>query len=104
MPLTAAAWLSVLVACEARLIPEQTVEQTAPYLRLDATRFDKLPGWKGDDQSEVLGAFLGSCEKLQSLPPESDLGSKSVQGRVSDWLSICADAALIRPGNRTEAR
>lgn len=105
IPLTAVVFLSVLAACGTRFIPEQAaVESTAPYLRLDATRFEKLPGWKGDDQSEVLGAFLGSCEKLQNLPPESSLGSKSVQGRVSDWLSICADAALIRPGNRTEAR
>ena len=76
----------------------------APHLRLEATRFEKLSGWKGDDQSEVLGAFLGSCEKLQILPPESNLGPESVQGRVSDWLSICADAALIRPGKRTETR
>ena len=76
IPLTAVVFLSVLAACGTRFIPEQAAaESTAPYLQLDATRFEKLPGWKGDDQSEVLGAFLGSCEKLQSLPPESSLGS-----------------------------
>ena len=105
MPLTAAVFLSVLAACGARIIPEPATEdRAAPYLRLDATSFEKLPGWKGDDHSEVLGAFLGSCEKLKGRPPKSNFGAESKLGRVSDWLSVCAAAALIRPGNQTEAR
>ena len=106
MPLTAAVFLSVLAACGARIIPEEqaTEDRAAPYLRLDATSFEKLPGWKGDDHSEVLGAFLGSCEKLKGRPPKSNFGAESKLGRVSDWLSVCAAAALIRPGNQTEAR
>ncbi|MCH8237190.1 MAG: murein transglycosylase A [Proteobacteria bacterium] len=109
IPPAAAVFLSVLAACGALFIPEPTTEPTAgelatPHLRLDATRFEKLPGWKGDDQSEALGAFLGSCAKLKGRPPNISLGAKSVQGRVSDWLSICAAAALVRSGSRTEAR
>lgn len=98
-------FLSVLAACGARFIPEQTTgEKAAPNLRLDATSFAKLPGWKGDNQSKALPAFLRSCEKLRGLAPKSNRGSRSVQGRISDWRSICAVAALVGPGNQTEAR
>ena len=73
-------------------------------LRLNATTFDKVPGWKGDNLNQALAVFLRSCEKIKTLPPDRKFGDKSVMGRVSDWLPICASAALIRPGNETESR
>lgn len=98
-----ASFILLLGACETQLIPEPAKPKPAEtFLRLDPTTFALLPGWKGDNYSDVLPVFLKSCEKLRTLPPDQKLGPKTVQGRVSDWLSICDSAALIRPGNETE--
>jgi len=105
LPLAAAALVSVVASCGGRLIPEKEIpEPEDTYLRLDATPFDKVPGWKSDNLGQALAVFLRSCEKIKTLPPDRRLGAKSVMGRVSDWIKICASAALIRPGNETEAR
>lgn len=103
--LTAAALVSVVASCGGKLIPE--IEKTKPAetsLSLDATTFNQVPGWKGDNLGQFLAVFLRSCEKIKTLPPDRGLGPRAEMGLVSDWLSICAAAALIRPGNETEAR
>ena len=103
--LAAAVLVSVVASCGGRLIPEiDTPKPQETFLRLNATTFDKVPGWKGDNLSQALAVFLRSCEKIKTLPPDREFGVKSVMGRVSDWLPICASAALIRPGNETESR
>ena len=105
LSLAAAVLFSVVASCGGRLIPEKEIPKPADtFLRLDATTFDRVPGWKGDNLSQALAVFLRSCEKIKTLPPDRRLGAKSVMGRISDWLPICASAALIRPGNETEAR
>ena len=103
--LAAAVLVSVVASCGGRVIPEiDTPKPQETFLRLNATTFDKVPGWKGDNLSQALAVFLRSCEKIKTLPPDRIFGVKSVMGRVSDWLPICASAALIRPGNETESR
>lgn len=105
LPLAVAALVSVVASCGGRLIPEKEIPKPEDtFLRLDATTFDQVPGWKGDTLSLALAVFLRSCEKIKALSPDQKLGAKSVMGRVSDWLPICASAALIRPGNETESR
>ncbi len=105
LPLTAAVLVSVVASCGGRLIPEiDTPKPQETFLRLDATSFDQMPGWKGDNLGQALAVFLRSCEKIKSLPPDHGLGPRSEMGRVSEWIKICASAALIRPGNETEAR
>jgi len=66
--------------------------------------YERLPGWKADHHSDALPPFLKSCEKLTGRSPDETMGSAKEMGRVSDWLPICRDAALIRPGNDTEAQ
>lgn len=99
--------VSVLAACAVPRFPEPEAPAPAPaktYLEIDLTTIDRLPGWKGDDHSQALPALLKSCEKITALSPDRALGAKPEFGRVADWAPICAAAALIRPGNRTEAR
>ncbi len=101
----AAVLLVGLVACGGRFAPlQQTPAPEDTVLRLDLTTFDKVPGWKADKLSEALQAFLRSCEKLETLPPGRKLGLSTGDSRISDWLPICTDARLIRPGNEPEAR
>ncbi len=97
--------ISLLAACAVRPVPETdkpVVFET--LLRLAATRFDKISGWIGDRQSDVLPVFLKSCEKLKTLPPEQKLKPKSEPRRVADWLSACAAAGRVRAGNEIEAQ
>ncbi len=104
-PLTAAVLVSLLAACAVRPIPETDKPMVfETVLRLAATRFDKIPGWTGDRQSDVLPVFLKSCEKLKTLPPGRILKPKDEPRRVADWLSACAAAARVRPGNEIEAQ
>ena len=71
---------------------------------MTATRFDKIPGWAGDHQSEALPAFLKSCEKLKTLPPKQKLRPNMITRRVADWLPVCAAAGRVRAGNEIEAQ
>ena len=104
-PLTAAVFISFLAACAVRPIPE-TDEPVVfdTFLWLGAIRFDEIPGWTNDRQSEALPVFLKSCEKLKTLPPGQKLKPKTEPRRVADWLSACAAAGRVRAGNEIEAQ
>ena len=105
LSLAAAGLVSVVASCGGRLIPEiDTPKPQETFLRLAANSFDQLPGWKGDNLSQALAVFLRSCEKIKTLPPDRGRGPSSERGRVSEWIKFCASAALIHPGNETEAR
>ena len=93
-----------LAACGGRFAPFQEPPPEDARLRLDLTTFEKVPGWKADTLSETLPVFIRSCEKLETQPPDRKIGPPTVPSRVSDWLAICTDARLIRPGNETETR
>lgn len=100
----------VIAALSSCVAPATTAPTEAPegaVLWLEATAFDRLPGWKGDDHSAALAPLLMSCEKIRAMPADRFLGTgrwSDRVGRAGNWHKICADAALIRPGNRTEAQ
>ena len=48
--------------------------------RLEAVGFDALPGWRDDDVTAALGAFLEGCAALKSQPR---------------WAGVCAEAATL---------
>ncbi|MBI3113983.1 MAG: murein transglycosylase A [Rhodospirillales bacterium] len=100
----AAILVAALAACAAPVTAPPAGKPERAALWLEPAAFNELPGWKGDDASSALPPFLKSCEKLLAMPPDRSLGADGRAGRVADWLRICADAALIRPGNRTEAQ
>ncbi len=101
----AAVALFLLAGCAVRPVPE-TDKPLAfkTFVKLTAARFDKIPGWAGDRQSEALPAFLKSCEKLRTLPSERTLKPKIILRRVADWLPVCAAARHVRAGNEIQAQ
>jgi len=96
-------WLLAACAAPGLPEPERKPDADAP-LRIEAVTFADLPGWRGDRPGAALAPFLKSCAKLKALPANRQLAAGEAFGRVGDWLPICASAALIRPGNDTEAR
>jgi len=94
-----------LQACGGQFIPHQ--EKSAPakeFLRLEATTFDKVPGWAGDSQAEALPVFLRSCEKIKTHPPSPSLDPDKETRRAADWQQACNAARPVRPGNEIEAQ
>ena len=73
-------------------------------MSLHRTPYERLPGWKGDHHSSALPPLIKSCQKLAGRAPDEAMGPAKEMGHVSDWLPICRDAQLIRPGNDTEAQ
>ncbi len=100
-----AALVSGLVACAKPPFPLKAPPQPDGASLLLAPRaFKDIPGWKADDQSQVLATFIRSCEKIEALPPKSPLGPDMEFRQAGDWMPVCTDARLIRPGNETEAQ
>ena len=75
-----------------------------PFMSIFPTVYKDVPGWKSDNHSETLPAFLKSCEKILKLPKNKAMGKFEEMGKVSDWLPLCKTARTIRPGNKTEAQ
>jgi membrane-bound lytic murein transglycosylase A len=59
-------------------------------LRLAATRFVELPGWKTNDASAALAAFRRSCVKILALPTGTAM---AYAGAAGDWRPACERAA-----------
>jgi len=97
-----AACENIIASLPRPLAPSSDVADGEFLMR--ATAFKAVPGWKTDDHSAALPVFLKSCARLKKQPPDQPMGRVPEMGRVSDWIPICDDAALIRLGNRTEAR
>lgn len=104
-PPLAAALVFLLAACAVRPIPVPEAPVKADtFLRLDATTFQKLPGWLTDNHAEALAVFLQSCEKLKSLPPTKKLGPSMASTVAGEWRVVCNAAARVRRGAKTEAQ
>ncbi len=107
----ALALLPNLSACvqPANLVPSAQKHQEKPGqvsegLGLIPVTFSEVPGWKADNHSSALPAFLRSCIKIGSQPPPKALGRSSLMGTINDWLSICQDAERVRSGNSVDAQ
>jgi membrane-bound lytic murein transglycosylase A len=101
------ALLLLLAGC-AQIVPsapDQVVPPAAPQaMELTDTVFDDLDGWDGEDFASVLPALIRSCDALEKKNPDTAMGDDPRMGRISDWIAICKDARIIRPGNRIEAK
>ena len=73
-------------------------------MHLFPVKYSDLPGWKAEHHSKVLPAFLKSCARLKRHSPERAFGKHEKMGRISQWLEICDEAKIIRPGNNVEAK
>jgi membrane-bound lytic murein transglycosylase A len=70
-------------------------------LVLKPASFADLPGWKQDDPSQALSAFLRSCGPIRARP-SGELLKDASWGKVGDWQSACEAAARV-PAGRPEA-
>ena len=100
----AVALLAAACAPAPKAAPGKLPAVAVETMYLTAVSFERLTGWKAEDHAAALVPFVKSCGKLRTQPKDKYLGPDNTQGRVGDWLKICADAALIRPGNRAEAQ
>ncbi len=64
-------------------------------LVLEPASFADLPGWREDDLTQALLAFLRSCRYLTGLPADQSLG---IAGTAGDWRRICEDATRVPMG------
>ncbi len=81
--------LLVLAACQ------RQPDKTAPELRLEPVSFAELPGWREDDPTPALPAFLRSCRVFQQRDPQRSLGKTPVFGSLGDWQAVCREAARL---------
>lgn len=101
------ALLLVLGGCAGLDLPTIKPAETptgTPSLYLRQVEFADLEGWGGENFAEALPALIRSCDVLEKKDPEAPMGTKDNMGKVSDWLDICKDARIIRPGNQIEAK
>lgn len=70
-----------------RLAPE-----LAPLLERKPVAFADLEGWAEDDHGAALAALLRSCARMEARPD-------TIPERRGAWLSTCADAAAVEPGD-----
>ena len=73
-------------------------------MALAATSFDRLAGWRDDDQGAALVAFRRSCARMRSWPPGRALSDAGLGGIVADWRPICAAADALGDGDAALAR
>ena len=87
-------------------IPPPVSEKDPPKtgFGLVSVGFDDLPGWKADVHSDVLPAFLKSCDLIEKQPESRRMGVLEEMGRVEDWIPICQSARIIRPDNAAETQ
>lgn len=82
----------------------ETPSAEEPTLTLWEAELTELDGWGGENFAAVLPALIRSCDALEKKDPDAPMGPDERMGKISDWLSICKDARIIRPGNQIEAK
>ncbi|MDE0725572.1 MAG: MltA domain-containing protein [Alphaproteobacteria bacterium] len=82
--------------------PAPPVPKGAGFL---AVTFADLPGWRSDNQSAALSAFLVSCRKFASWPQDRLLsGQGAIGGKAGDWAEVCAVARALPVADPGRAR
>lgn len=82
--------------------PSSAASNELPVLpdgaRLEATQFDRLPGWAGDDLGPAFDAFLTSCRALAAQEPSQRVGTPP-----SAALKSVCEQALLRAAPQSAA-
>jgi len=97
----------VLLAFVTTGCPRRPFATEKDKLILEEWTFAHLPGWREDDQADVLTAFLKSCDLIRTQRDGRLFGGKHVAGKVDDWRALCAEAARVQevePRNEVTAR
>lgn len=72
-------------------------------LEFSLTAYDDIDGWRGDDPTEALNAFMRSCEVFEKLNAETaanplenkGLTGVALGGTVGDWQRPCHEARAL---------
>jgi len=93
---TVAVFLITAAAIWFLLRPRVTPPPAAPALRLSATQFTDLPGWKTSDAAAALAAFRLSCGALAKKPASENMGGVGYAGTVGDWVDACNELSSAK--------
>jgi membrane-bound lytic murein transglycosylase A len=102
--------ISSSVAALAATVLSGCVQQSAtpPKATLETVRFEDIPGWTSDQQSDTLFAFRAECHRLAQLPPETALGGEGMAstygGKAAHWHAACTAAAALAPNDPAGVR
>jgi membrane-bound lytic murein transglycosylase A len=77
---------------ERETLPEATAPPEAAAPRLEAARWDDLPGWETDTLTAAWDAFLASCRGLAGKP------------HGAAWRSVCAQARTVSGQSEQQVR
>ena len=92
---------AVLAGCvQQPVAPSQAILQTV--------RFDQIPGWSADRQSETLLGLRAECRRLALLPSDTALGGEGMAstygGKAGHWSAACSAAAALTANDADGAR
>lgn len=63
-------------------------------LLLKPTVFEKLDGWKRDNQLRSVSTFKKSCDRILKKNPESEFGRGGFAGSTKDWQNVCVKLGM----------
>ncbi|MEZ5932820.1 MAG: MltA domain-containing protein [Alphaproteobacteria bacterium] len=66
-----------------------------PLVDFTPIAYEKLNGWRSDNQLAAALAFKRSCDKLLRRPGPSKIGKHEVYGTTDDWRMACDAAAKL---------
>lgn len=72
----------------------------AEPVRLTKVSFGDLPGWRDTDAEKAMGAFLRSCEKIDSMKPDASMGGAGYAGHAGDWQTLCQAGRMYNAPGR----
>ena len=100
--LWAVAAVALLSACTAK--PKHVSQDLPEKLTLEQTSFPSLAGWQDDRQSQALQAFQTSCTVFMKKQDDATVGQGALASEAREWKTLCAEAALVPPGDDRAAR
>ena len=74
---------------------------------LERVGFDQFSGWRDDDVSAAVPAFLKSCARFLARADAAPLDAKAMAadfGRVGEWQALCQAAEALPEGDSVAAQ
>lgn len=96
--------LAGLAALAAILLLLREPRETPDIPRYNPVSFSDLPGWREDDHSAALAAFLASCRARLAQPANQALPPRALEARAGDWFAVCRRALALGDAAAGEAR
>ena len=94
----------ILIASLVLLLAACATQPSNPPLALKEVSFKDLPGWGGDDLTQVLPALRLSCERILKQQPTAHFGPIEQSGSYGDWHSVCTDFLALQNTSRVALR